>query len=93
MPLLPRWVFMVCSGVNFTSNGPYKPRVTIVYLVTGEPLNSTGFFRWAGPGQPDNAGGNDNHPGEDCGSMHTNGGLNDIHCSAKIPFICEQELW
>jgi hypothetical protein len=84
---------MACSGVNFTSNGLYKPRVTILYFVAGEPLSSTGFYRWSSPGQPDNAGGNDTLPGEDCGSMHSNGGLNDMYCGAQIPFICEQELW
>ena len=62
-------------------------------FVADEPLSSTGFYRWAGPGQPDNAGGSATSPGEDCGSMHTNGGLNDIACSSKYPFICEQELW
>ena len=72
----------------------YKPRVTVLLFVADEPLTSSGFYRWAGPGQPDNAGGaNDTLPGEDCGSMHTNGGLNDLHCNAKVPFICEQELW
>ncbi|XP_023724386.1 hemolymph lipopolysaccharide-binding protein isoform X3 [Cryptotermes secundus] len=57
-----------------------------------EPLNSSGFYRWV-VGQPDNWGGNDRSPGEDCGSIHTNGGLNDLTCTAKVPFICEQELW
>jgi hypothetical protein len=61
--------------------------------VFDEPLSSSGFYRWASSNQPDNAGGNDTMPGEDCGSMHTNGGLNDLHCSARVPFICEQELW
>jgi len=58
-----------------------------------EPLSSTGFYRWSQDFQPDNAGGNATHPGEDCGSMHTNGGLNDLLCTAQVPFICEQELW
>ncbi|XP_021924721.1 hemolymph lipopolysaccharide-binding protein-like isoform X2 [Zootermopsis nevadensis] len=58
-----------------------------------EPLNSTGFYRWAGTNQPDNYGGNSTYPGEDCGSIHTNGGINDLACQAKVPFICEQELW
>jgi hypothetical protein len=62
-------------------------------LLPDEPLNSTGFYRWAGAHQPDNYGGNATHPGEDCGSIHVNGGLNDLACQAKVPFICEQELW
>ena len=62
-------------------------------FVADEPLNSTGFYRWAAPGQPDNFGGSATEPGEDCGSMHPNGGLNDIACAAQLPFICEQELW
>jgi hypothetical protein len=82
---------MVCSVVNFSSNGLYKPHNTMLHFVADEPLSSSGFYRWAGPGQPDNAGGNGTHPGEDCGSMHTNGGLNDMNCDAQFPFICEQE--
>ena len=93
MPLLPRWVFMACSEVNFISNGLYKPRITMLHFVADEPLSSSGFYRWSPPNQPDNHGGNATHPGEDCGSMHTNGGLNDLYCSAPAPFICEQELW
>ncbi|XP_069694989.1 hemolymph lipopolysaccharide-binding protein-like isoform X1 [Periplaneta americana] len=58
-----------------------------------EPLKSTGFYRWSSPVQPNNYNGNATHPGEDCGSIHINGGLNDANCEAKIPFICEQELW
>jgi len=65
----------------------------MIHFVSDEPLSSSGFYRWAGPTQPDNAGGNATYPGEDCGSMHTNGGLNDVPCSSRIPFICEQELW
>ena len=62
-------------------------------FVADEPLNSTGFYRWSGPDLPDNSGGSATNPGEDCGTMHTNGGLNDIACNGKYPFICEQELW
>lgn len=60
--------------------------------VFDEPLSSTGFYRWY-PSQPNNAGGSATLPGEDCGAMHTNGGLNDYGCNVKVPFICEQELW
>ena len=56
-------------------------------LIAGESLNRTGFNRWS-PGQPDNAGN-----AEDCGSILTDGGLNDLPCSGKHAFICEQELW
>ena len=93
MPLLPRWVFMACSEMNFTSNGLYKPRIIMPNFVADKPLSSTGFYRWAASFQPDNYGGNASYPGEDCGSMHTNGGLNDYRCFAQVPFICEQELW
>ena len=93
MPLLPRWVFMACSEVNFTPNGLCKPRITMLRFVADEPLSSSGFYCWSHPNQPDNYGGNATHPGEYCGSMHTNGGLNDLHCTAQFPFICEQELW
>ena len=93
MPLLPLLVFMACAVMNFTSNGLSKPRITVLNFVADEPLSSTGFYRWSGSIQPDNAGGTDSMPGEDCGSIFTNGGLNDMLCSAQVPFICEQELW
>ena len=93
MPVLPVLVFMACSEVNFTSNGLYKPRITVFNFVADEPLSSSGLYRWSQNFQPDNDGGNATHPGEECVSMHTNGGLNDFHCSAGFPFICEQELW
>jgi hypothetical protein len=79
--------------VNFISNGLYKPRINVLHFVADEPLSSTGFYRWSSSNQPDNAGGNATNPGEDCGSMHTNGGLNDLTCTTPFPFICEQELW
>ena len=84
---------MACSELKFTSNGLFKPRITMLHFVADEPLSSTGFYRWSHRDKPDNAGGNANHPGEDCGSMHTNGGLNDWWCYVPAPFICEQELW
>jgi len=65
----------------------------MLHFVSDEPLSSTGFDRWSHPFQPDNAGGNAIHPGEDCGTIFTNGGLNDMDCNAVYPFICEQELW
>ncbi|KAG8237277.1 hypothetical protein J437_LFUL017473 [Ladona fulva] len=55
--------------------------------IFGQPLNETGFTRWASPDQPNNWGG-----AENCGSVHRNGGLNDGDCSSKIPFICEYDL-
>nr|CAD7437557.1 unnamed protein product [Timema bartmani]CAD7453948.1 unnamed protein product [Timema tahoe] len=58
--------------------------------IYGDPLDKTGFTRWSHKGQPDNAGG---VPGEDCGSVHRNGGLNDLICTSKHAFICEQEMW
>ena len=65
----------------------------MLHFVADEPLSSTGFYRWSHDFQPNNFGGNATMPGEDCGSMCTNGGLNDLYCSAQYPFICEQELW
>jgi hypothetical protein len=88
---------MACCSVNITfhisqKTALYKCHVTVLHVVTDEPLSSTGFYRWY-PGQPNNAGGSATLPGEDCGAMHTNGGLNDYGCNVKVPFICEQELW
>ena len=79
--------------MNFNSYVLSKPRTTMLHFVAGEPLNSTGFYRWASSYQPDNYGANATYPGEDCGSMQNNGGLNDYYCLAQVPFICEQELW
>jgi len=73
---------------KWTSN----PRITKLYFVADEPLSSTGFDRWS-RFQPDNAGGNATHPGEDCGSMQTDGGLNDLNCASQVPFLCEQQIW
>ncbi|GLG95541.1 Hemolymph lipopolysaccharide-binding protein [Gryllus bimaculatus] len=47
----------------------------------GEPLSETGYITWS-PGQPDNYNNNEN-----CGSMHPEGGLNDLNCSVKKPFV------
>ncbi|XP_063245056.1 hemolymph lipopolysaccharide-binding protein-like [Bacillus rossius redtenbacheri] len=57
--------------------------------IFGKPLSTTGFVHWGVP-QPDNSGGD---PGEDCGSVHRSGVLNDITCDWKLAFVCEQELW
>jgi hypothetical protein len=76
---------MACSVANFTSNELHKPRITMVRFVADEPLISTGFYRWA-PGEPNNL------FQEDCGSIYTNGGLNDYNCDTQAPFICEQDL-
>ncbi|XP_046395333.1 hemolymph lipopolysaccharide-binding protein-like [Ischnura elegans] len=57
------------------------------YTIFGEPLQSTGFTRWSHPGQPDDAGKN-----EDCGTVHRNGGLNDYPCNGQAPFFCEYDL-
>ncbi|KAJ8876946.1 hypothetical protein PR048_021396 [Dryococelus australis] len=58
----------------------------------GTPLSSTGFSRWYASNQPDNYGAGPGNPGEDCGSVHRNGGLNDFQCNMKRAFFCEQEL-
>jgi len=70
--------------MNFTSDGHYKPCIIMLHFVADEPLFSTGFYRWSQTFQPDNDGGNTTMPVEDCGSMHTNGGLNDLYCSAQL---------
>lgn len=45
--------------------------------------------RWA-PGQPDSWTGHGLGPGdEDCAHLHTDGRLNDMHCSSRIRFICQ----
>ncbi|XP_069694779.1 hemolymph lipopolysaccharide-binding protein-like [Periplaneta americana] len=76
------------SNNNYISIGFHDRFVEGEYItIFGKPLGSTGFIRWSSDRQPDNAGGN-----EDCGSMHRNGGLNDITCSSKLYFICELEL-
>jgi hypothetical protein len=64
----------------------------MLHFVADEPLNSTGFYRWTLP-QPNNYRGSFTHPGQDCGSMTDDGGLNDWDCTEERPFICEQELW
>nr|CAD7585496.1 unnamed protein product [Timema genevievae] len=53
---------------------------------TGQPLKDSGFYRWSSAKEPNNSG---QEPGEDCGSIHKNGGLNDFNCNAHLPFICE----
>jgi hypothetical protein len=57
------------------------------HCFSGKRLGSTGYNPWL-PRQPDNAGGK-----EDCGSLHRNGGLNDISCPLKLAFFCELEVW
>jgi len=56
------------------------------FLLTDEPLSSTGFTTWRQT-QPDNAWGN-----EDCGSIDRSGLLNDIRCTEQYAFFCEHEL-
>jgi hypothetical protein len=55
-------------------------------LFAGRALESTGFTRWDSP-EPNNLDGNEN-----CGSLSRYGGLNDIFCSFRLAFFCEQEL-
>nr|AQY54441.1 immulectin 5 [Hepialus xiaojinensis] len=55
--------------------------------ILGTPLSQTGFAQWS-PGQPDNAGQNEN-----CGHMYRSGLLNDINCSSyKLIFFCERDI-
>nr|CAD7398111.1 unnamed protein product [Timema poppensis] len=55
--------------------------------IFGQPLKESGFYRWSSAKEPNNLG---QEPGEDCGSIHKNGGLNDFNCNAPLPFICER---
>ncbi|XP_070786261.1 asialoglycoprotein receptor 1-like, partial [Enoplosus armatus] len=46
--------------------------------------------RWL-PGQPDSWADHGLGPGdEDCAHLHSNGRLNDLHCSTKMYFICQK---
>ncbi|KAM4537421.1 C-type lectin domain family 10 member A-like [Odontesthes bonariensis] len=46
--------------------------------------------RWV-PGQPDNWSGHDPASGsEDCAHLHSDGRLNDLHCTVKMRFICQK---
>ncbi|XP_069695674.1 hemolymph lipopolysaccharide-binding protein-like [Periplaneta americana] len=55
--------------------------------VSGESLNKTGFVRWA-PNEP-----NPKYTSsEDCGTFRNSGQYNDVPCTVKYAFICEQEL-
>ncbi|XP_034424814.1 C-type lectin domain family 10 member A-like isoform X1 [Hippoglossus hippoglossus] len=46
--------------------------------------------RWR-PGQPDSWTGHNLGPGdEDCAHLHSDGHLNDIHCSSRLRYICQR---
>ncbi|XP_057711680.1 asialoglycoprotein receptor 1 [Corythoichthys intestinalis] len=46
--------------------------------------------RWR-PGQPDSWTHHGMGPGdEDCAHVHSDGRLNDLHCSSRLPFICQK---
>ncbi|XP_047194767.1 C-type lectin domain family 10 member A-like [Hippoglossus stenolepis] len=46
--------------------------------------------RWR-PGQPDSWTGHNLGPGdEDCAHLHSDGRLNDIHCSSRLRYICQR---
>jgi hypothetical protein len=81
------WVTCVLCLRHFSPQLPNLSRYFWAYS-TGKPLGSTGFTRWSSSGQPDNAGGKEN-----CGSIHRNGGMNDIPCPLKLAFICEHNPW
>ncbi|XP_043954489.1 C-type lectin domain family 10 member A [Gambusia affinis] len=59
-----------------------------------EWVNQTPYIierrRWC-PGQPDAWTGHGMGPGdEDCAHLHSNGRLNDVHCSTTMRFICQR---
>ncbi|XP_013855943.1 C-type lectin domain family 10 member A [Austrofundulus limnaeus] len=46
--------------------------------------------RWV-PGQPDSwTGASQGSEDEDCAHLHTNGRLNDLHCSTQLRYICQR---
>lgn len=53
---------------------------------SGVPLLDSGYATW-GIGHPDNKGFL-----EQCGSMVSSGGLNDISCSSHCLFVCEHDV-
>ncbi|XP_067006770.2 hemolymph lipopolysaccharide-binding protein [Anabrus simplex] len=60
--------------------------------VFGEDISKTGYVKWS-KGEPNNSGGSDTNPGQDCGVFLKSSGLfDDARCTNKFPFICEQEL-
>jgi hypothetical protein len=63
---------------------------TLSLFITGQPLNSTGYYVFLS-GQPNNA------PmgidlDQDCGGVSRTGLLNDLPCNSRYAFICEMEL-
>ncbi|KAG8236825.1 hypothetical protein J437_LFUL017282 [Ladona fulva] len=54
--------------------------------IFGQSLKYTGFNRWSASYEPNGG------TSENCGSLHPNGGINDISCNINIPFICEYDL-
>lgn len=53
-------------------------------FIVGTSLVEAGYDVWA-ENQPDNAA-----PGEYCGGMFRNGGLDDVWCHQRGPFVCEK---
>ncbi|XP_046600595.1 hemolymph lipopolysaccharide-binding protein-like [Neodiprion lecontei] len=51
-----------------------------------ETLANAGFDEWA-KGEPNNKYGSEN-----CGSLHSSGGLNDHRCEESLPFMCEHPI-
>ncbi|XP_067004699.2 uncharacterized protein [Anabrus simplex] len=89
-PTIPnvKWDFAFIGFHDLYNEGNYL-------TIFGEPLASLGFGRiWhKGEGDLNNMGQNDVNSGQDCGSMHRNGGLNDLDCEIRHSFFCEKELW
>ncbi|XP_034020866.1 C-type lectin domain family 10 member A-like isoform X1 [Thalassophryne amazonica] len=74
----------------------------VLYWV-GLSIGKTGSWEWSNqtpyvmerrrwkPGQPDRWTGHGLGTGsEDCVNLGTNGRLNDLHCSTKLPYICQK---
>nr|CAD7425410.1 unnamed protein product [Timema monikensis] len=60
--------------------------------IFGQDMKSTGFSRWMS-GKPNNGGNPKTVPGHDCVTVYrTDGSMNDLPCTWKLGFFCEQEL-
>ncbi|XP_068083929.1 uncharacterized protein [Anabrus simplex] len=86
-PKIPnvQWDFAFIGYHDLYDEGNYL-------TIFGEPLASLGFGRIWKAGEINNLWQNDVNSGEDCGSVHRNGGLNDLFCEIRHSFFCEKEL-
>ncbi|XP_044739759.1 uncharacterized protein LOC123301094 [Chrysoperla carnea] len=77
------------NGANFVSIGFHDIFQEGEYVtIDGKSIRSSGYIHWQ-PGEPNNSAGENSSVVENCGSFHRNGGLNDLSCRCRIPFVCE----